>query len=607
MHSVYAQANRQPDPGPAPTQHHLHRLLRRCRTPRDADQVHALLITTGHSRNPSTLLRLSSSPRPPHRRLARRLLLLSTRPFLWNRLISSSSRGCGGADEAILLFSLMLESGVSPDRFSLSLALNACSRLRFSSEGTQMHSLIVKRESAISSDVFLNNCLMSFYCRCGRVSLARRVFDRMRERDSVSWNTIIDGYAKVSDMDRALEMFERMEPSDRNSITWNSMIGGYARSTGGIDSARSLFDRMPDSDSVSWNIMIDGYLKRGEFDKALDLLERTPGKDDVVVWASVVDAYAKHGRLDEARRVFDGVADKDVVVWNVMMSGYVQCGMCFEALNLFDRMRSESSLSPDDTTLATALSAVAELGRIEEGVSIHHYAEKIGLSLEGKTGVALVHMYAKCGWLEKAVRIFKAVECKNVDHWNAMIGGLAVHGLGSSALQMFERMLMKPDDITFVNVLSACSHAGLVEEGLACFEAMEGTYGVTPKVQHYGCLVDLLGRAGRVEEARRVIDGMPMEPNDVVWRSLISACGNHGEFRMGRRVATRLIEIEEGSRSASSYVLLSNLYAGCGMWGEAYRVRVVMGEREIRKAPGRSWIELDGVVHEFAVNHILCI
>ncbi|KAK1285394.1 Pentatricopeptide repeat-containing protein [Acorus calamus] len=519
MHSMYAKANHQPDPGPSPTHH---RLLRRCRTPRDADQVHALLITTGNSRNPSTLLRLSSSPRPPHRRLARRRLLLSTRPFFWNRLISSSSRGCGGADEAILLFSFMLESGVSPDRFSLSLALNACSRLRFSSEGTQIHSLMVKRESAISSDVFLNNCLMSFYCRCGRVSLARRVFDRMRERDSVSWNTIIDGYAKVSDMGRALELFERMEPSDRNSITWNSMIGGYARSTGGIDSALSFFDRMPDSDSVSWNIMIDGYLKRGEFDKALDLLERTPAKDDVVVWASVIDAYAKHGRLDEARRVFDGIVDKDVVVWNVMMSGYVQCGMCFEALNLFDRMRRESGLSPDDTTLATALSAVAELGRIEEG--------------------------------------------------------------------MFEWMSMKPDDITFVNVLSACSHAGLVKEGLACFEAMEGTYGVSPKMQHYGCLVDLLGRAGRVEEARRVIDGMPMEPNDVVWRSLISACGNHGEFRMGRRVATRLTEIEEGSRSASSYVLLLNLYAGCGMWGEAYRVRVVMREREIRKAPGRSWI-----------------
>ncbi|MQL96063.1 hypothetical protein Taro_028737 [Colocasia esculenta] len=605
-----------PTPAPAAPATNPLSLLPRCRTPRDADQLHAHLLTTGLLRDPSAtahvVLSLCSSPHAPLRHLARRVSSAAScpppragpgDPFLWNALIKSSSHGADPG-RALLTFSHMLSQGFSPDRFSFSLALKACSRTASFEEGSQLHAMLTK--FGLHSDLYLQNSLMRFYCRCGSIKRARRLFDRMPLRDSISWNLIIDGYSKNGIMQLAQEVFDMMVEGDRNSVSWNSMICGYARlrSADGIDAARHLFDRMPVWDSFSWNSMIDGYVKCGRLEDAAALFEQMPEKD-TLAWANMILGHMEAGNVELARAMFDDMPEKDLITWNIMLSGYVKNGCFLEALGLYHEMHTRDNLVPDATTLATVISAVAELGQIADGISVHDYIERNQLSLSGKLGVALIDMYARCGQLEKSLHIFEISGQKSVDHWNAMIGALAVHGFGHLALQLFEEMerfSLRPDDITFIEILSACSHAGLVKEGLTYFETMKTDYNVMPKLQHYGCVVDILGRDGQLEEARRMIEGMPMEPNDVVWRSLLSACRNHGNLEIGEHVAKRLIEMS--SADSSSFVLLSNIYAGVGMWGNASKVRMMMKEQGIRKVPGCSWIELDGSFHDFFVGYL---
>ncbi|KAL2460796.1 Pentatricopeptide repeat-containing protein [Abeliophyllum distichum] len=287
------------------------------------------------------------------------------------------------------------------------------------------------------------------------------------------------------------------------------------------------------------------------------------------------------------------------------MVGYVKSGRCKEALKVFQDMLSGSGfdLAPDSVTLLTALSAIAQLGCIDEGVAIHRYMEDHGFLVSGKIGVALIDMYAKCGSIKRAMNVFKDVEKKGVDHWNAIIGGLAIHGLGDLAFDLFmemERLHLKPDDITFIAVLNACGHAGLVKEGVVCFEIMRRFHKMVPKLQHYGCMVDILGRAGHVKAATRFVKEMPIEPNDVVWRTLLSACTNHENLSIGEPIAKHLIGMD--SYNPSSYILLSNMYAQFGLWDYVRQVRTIMKERDLKKVPGCSWIELEGSVHEFFVG-----
>ncbi|CAA2979945.1 pentatricopeptide repeat-containing At2g45350, chloroplastic [Olea europaea subsp. europaea] len=349
---------------------------------------------------------------------------------------------------------------------------------------------------------------------------------------------------------------------------------------------------------------------------------------DVISWATMVDGYAKIGNVDVARGFFDSMPQRDVISCNAMMVGYVKSGLCKEALRVFHDMLSGSSfdLAPDNVTLLTALSAIAQLGCIEEGVAIHRYMEDHGFVVSGKLGcieegvaihrymedhgfvvsgklgVALIDMYAKCGSIERAMNVFEDVEKKGIDHWNTIIGGLAIHGLGDLAFGFFlemERLHLEPDDITFIAVLNACGHAGLVKEGVLCFEIMRRIHKMEPKLQHYGCMVDILARAGHVEEATRFVKVMPIEPNDVIWRTLLSACTNHEKLSIGEPVAKHLIGID--SYNPSSYILLSNMYAQFGLWDYVRQVRTIMKERDLKKVPGCSWIELEGSVHQFFV------
>ncbi|KAM0934720.1 putative tetratricopeptide-like helical domain superfamily [Dioscorea sansibarensis] len=577
----------------------------KCTTRRHADELHANLLTSGvllhHSTTSRLILHLCSSPSPTLHLLARRLLPLhpNADPFLNNALIKACSNGPNPLD-ALLAFSFLLSSGVSPDPFSFSLSLTAAARASSLPAGSQLHALILK--TGLSLNLYLQNVLIGFYSKCGLHKAARQVFDRMPVRDSVSWNSMLDAYVRAGKLSSALELFHAMDDDEKNFISWNSMIGGCARSSDGIGIARQLFDQMPAHDSVSWNLMIDGYVKQGMMDEALELFDKMPERD-VIAWACMIKGYMEAGSVDLGRRLFDEMPVRDVIAWNIMITGYAKNGMFTEALLIFIEMQVEGRIVPDDTTLVTALSAISELGRVSLGIRMHKYIRMKCLSMSGKLSVALIDMYSKCGRLEEALQVFETSGMQTVDHWNAMIGGLAMHGFGELSLEVFaemKRRSLKPDDITFIGILNACSHRGLVKEGLACFESMIEDYKLEPKVQHYGCMVDILGRAGLLKEAVRLIKAMPVEPNDVVWRSLLSACRNHGNIEIGQKVVTSMTGCD--NCRSSSYVLLSNLYAGCGLWGDATRIRMMMKDRDFRKIPGCSWIEVDGIVHEFVVG-----
>lgn len=502
--------------------------------------------------------------------------------------------------QALAMFCLMLENGVYVDKFTFSLVLKACSRVGLVKEGMQIHGLLKKMEFGL--DVFLQNCVIRWYLRCGFVEIARQVFDRMPKRDSVSYNSMIDGYVKCGMIISARELFDCMPVEEKNLISWNSMISGYAQSKDGLNVAWELFEKMPARDLVSWNTMIDGCVKHGKMENAHHLFNQMP-KRDVVSWANMIDGYAKLSSIDVARSLFDGMPERDVVACNAMMAGYVQNGYCMEAVKIFHDMLIKSEMIPDATTLLIVLSAIAQLGHIEKGIALHHYLEENGFSLNGKLGVALIDMYSKCGSIGNAKSVFEIIEEKSIDHWNAMIGGLAIHGLGKLAFDLFMEMgklCVKPDDITFIGVLNACGHAGLVKEGLVCFDLMRRVHKVEPKLQHYGCMVDIFCRSGHIEEARALIEEMPIKPNDVIWRTLLGACKNQENFNIGEPIANYLIGLDYNN--PSSYVLLSNIYAGQGMWNDVSRVRMMMKERNLKKTPGCSWIELEGTVHEFFVH-----
>nr|AKH05184.1 chlororespiratory reduction 4 [Habenaria pantlingiana] len=584
----------------------------RCRTLRGTDQLHAHFISAGLLRTPAAaaglILRLCASFDPCHHFLARRIFFSSSISvprddcYLWNAVIKSCTHGpAADSRAAALAFALMLAAGVSADRFSFSLVLKACSQDSSLPLGLQVHAVVLK--SDLAGELYLNNCLIGLYSRCGRCELALQVFDRMQQKDSVSWNTMIDGYTKNGRLDAAKVLFGEMKARDRNLVTWNTMIGCYASSLDGINDARDLFDRMPERDLFSWNLIISGYVKLGRTENAAALFAIMPVKD-VISWTNLIAAYMEDGQIDLARQLFDEMPERDLITWNAMISGYVNNGSFAHALNLFHEMRTQVNLTPDATTLASVLSAISELGRICDGIAIHEYTKRNRFPLHGKLGVALIDMYSNCGKLEEALKIFNS-SGDTVDHWNAILGGLAIHGYGKLALELFktmEKFPLKPDAITFIAVLNGCSHAGLVHEGLKFFEIMKKYCKLEPKVQHYGCIVDILGRAGWLDDAWKVIVEMPMPPNDIIWRSLLSACRKRGDIAMGWKVAEA--SGEGGFCDSSSYVLLSNMYAGSGLWGHVGRVRRIMRQREVRKIPGCSWIEVDGSVHEFVVGDI---
>ncbi|XP_031488937.1 pentatricopeptide repeat-containing protein At2g45350, chloroplastic-like [Nymphaea colorata] len=490
--------------------------------------------------------------------------------------------------------------------------------------GTARH--LFDRMPLEERDLFSWNVMIDGYGKNGQVNLARELFDEMPEKDVVSWNSMMHGHAKAGNMKEAKELFDVMPA--RDNVSWGIMVSGYVN-CGAIDMARHVLDLMPRSNLFSWNALIDGYAKIGSIDIMLELFEQMKRKNlvswnivlnafakcgdtemacrmfermpekDIVSWNTMIDGYAKTGDAGSARKLFDAMPFRDVVSWNSIISAYKNSGCTEESVGLFHSMLAGGT-TPDCSTLAVVLSAIADMGILAEGKWVHRYLERNQVPLSGNVGVALIDMYSKCGNLDIATEIFCSMPQKSVDHWNSMIAGHAVYGYGSYAIRLFEELQkssVEPDDISFIAVLSACSHAGLVDEGHYYFNLMTLQYCLEPKIQHYGCLVDLLSRSGHVEEASLLVKNMPMKPNDVIWRALLGACKTHGNVVVGEEAANHLFELDPDD--TSSYSLLSDMYGAVGRWDEALKTRETMKEKGIKKlAPGCSSIESDAIVHE---------
>ncbi|XP_078448555.1 pentatricopeptide repeat-containing protein At3g29230-like isoform X2 [Wolffia australiana] len=465
--------------------------------------------------------------------------------FACNSIIRGLAAGKKPAN-AVLVFSELLRRGFQPNNFTFPFLLKSCAEASLMKPGASIHGLIVK--SGQENDCFIRSTLIRFYAR-GHLADARKVFDECSRRESVSWNSMIDGYVKA----------------------------------GELGEARFVFDRMISRDTISWNTMINGYVIFGDLHQAKNLFQQMPSRS-IVSWNSILAGHAKCGDLSGALKVFEEMPKRDVVSWNAMLACYSQSGKPREALELFDLMRRER-VKPTDATIVSLLSACGLLGALDQGKAVESFMREQKVQPNTILGTALVDMYAKCGDIEQAEEVFQSLEERDVLAWNTMIAATGMHGQSQRALHLFEEMEasgLPPDDITFVAVLGACSHGGDVERGRLLLNSMEKKYGIKPKLEHYGCLIDLLARAGYLEEALEVIESMPMEPNPGAWGALLGGCKIHGNIRVAEAAGLHLLKLQPNHSGRK--------------WEEAGRVRQMMEARCIVKSPGLSLVDKGSVI-----------
>lgn len=408
----------------------------------------------------------------------------------------------------------------------------------------------------------------------------------------------MDSYSKAGEPALARKVFDEMPQKD--VVSWNSMVGALVRA-GEIRDARKLFDEMPVRDIVSWNSMLDGYVKEGDMDTAFDLFQRLPERN-VVSWSTVVFGYCKKGDMETARMLFDEMTVKNLVTWTIMVSGYAEKGLAKEASSLLDKME-EAGLELDASATVSILTACAKSGLLGLGKRIHSVVRKHKLKFTTQVSNALVDMYSKCGNLDEAWIIFEGINEKDLVSWNSMVLGFAMHGHGRRALDLFARMEEEgfmPDGVTFVGVLCACTHLGLIKEACRYFSSMEKDYGIAPDIEHFGCLIDLLGRRGILMEAYNVAKTMSFEPNSVIWGSLLNACKIHNNVGLAEKVVDELMRLE--SSDVGNFTTISNIFASVGKWDGMAKARLKLKDAGEQKQAGSSWIELSEMVHEFTVG-----
>ncbi|KAL4203011.1 hypothetical protein AMTRI_Chr02g266370 [Amborella trichopoda] len=464
----------------------------------------------------------------------------------------------------------------------------------------QIHSQIIRTGLARDNDAIGRVVKFCAISNAGNLDYALQVFDQIPQPDAFIWNTIIRGQLEADRAENCLSLYTQMLSQSvvPNKYTFPSIVKACSCIKEGKQVHAHVFKHGFDSDLFSQNNLINMYFGYGDIDGARRVFDQMTWRD-VVSWTTLISGYANAGLIEEARLFFDAMPERNSVSWNAMIAAYVRSCMFQEAFALFERMQQEK-LELDKFAAASMLSACTGLGALEQGKWIHGHIEKTGIELDMKLATTIIDMYCKCGCLEKAVEVFNGLPQKGISSRNCMIVGLAMHGQATEAIELFremERENVTPDDITFVGVLNACAHSGLVKEGYHYFESMTRVYGIKPKIEHYGCMVDLLGRAGLLVEAKNLIDEMPMKPDAVVLGALFGACKIHGNIEIGEQVGKQVIELEP--HNSGRYVLLANLYATFGRWEDVANVRKLMNNRGVNKPPGCSMIEMDGVVSEF--------
>ncbi|KAK8567665.1 hypothetical protein V6N13_105621 [Hibiscus sabdariffa] len=513
----------------------------------------------------------------------------------WNTMISGYAKN-GRMDEAKGLFESMPEKNV----VSWNAMITGFFDNGDTSSATEYFKRMPERDSASV------NAFVSGLVRNGELDEAVRALIECGNRDGwsedliASCNTLIAAYGQKGRVDDARRLFNQIPSNgvqrkrgdrvfERNVVTWNSMIMCYVKA-GDIFSARELFDQMVDKDTISWNTMINGYVQLLDMEEALNLFNAMP-KPDNMSWNSMISGYAQNGNLERAREYFEMMPQKYLVSWNTMIAGYEKNKDYKGAIKLFIRMQAEGE-KHDRHTLSSILSASTGLVNLQLGMQIHQLVSKSVIP-DVPIKNSLITVYSKCGALMESRIIFDELKSpKEVISWNAIIGGYASHGYALEALEFFESMKknnVQPTYITFISVLSACTHAGLVDEGWAYFKSMVSEYGIEPRIEHYASLVDNVARHGQLEKAMDLIKSMPFEPDKEIWGAVLSACRLHNNVELAQVAAEALMRLEP--ESSAAYILLYNMYAEAGQWDAAAEVREMMERNNIRKQTAFSLID----------------
>ncbi|KAK9291939.1 hypothetical protein L1049_019891 [Liquidambar formosana] len=541
-------------------------LLRKCSF-KQLKQIHAFMVTTALSQNiqiSSAFLRRSTefgTMEYPNLIFSQLGSIFNADITLWNAMIRGYAYN-GPIERCISMFDEMPQRGLKPNNFTYPYVLNSCSVMGCFEKGKKVHCQIVKygfeSVSAVSNslcNLYMKKPVASFdscVMKNGKVNDARKMFDQMHVKPVELWNRMIFEYGNIGD----------------------------------VECARRLFDGMPKRDVVSWNSMISGYARVGNVVNARDLFEQMPEKN-VVSWTTMIGAYGSSGDLETARKFFERMPCRNVVSWNSMISSYNQHGKFEEALDLFVRMQSEGVIS-DGFTFVSVLSACSHLGALEFGKWVH-YLIKDWFQLGVIVGTTLIEMYAKCGDIDRAFTVFVKIGNKDVFCWNVMIKALAIHGRTEDAIKIFllmQKMGLKLNDFTFSSAFFACSHGGLVDEGRKIFDSMERDFGVSPKLEHFGCLIDLLSRNGHIEEAQCIVKEMPFDPDIAIWGALLGGCRVRSDFKLAKQVMQWVEELK--TNESGVYVLSSNIHAFSGQWPEALSAREKMEEKKMWKKAGSS-------------------
>ncbi|CAN1760857.1 Pentatricopeptide repeat-containing protein At5g15340, mitochondrial [Linum perenne] len=486
--------------------------------------------------------------------------------------------------------------------------LRLCARQSSLSAGKQLHAVILTTGLHGSSNSFLLNALLHLYSSCGVLNYARHLFNQIphSNKDTADWTSLLnclsqnknnpsDSYSLFTEMRRKSVIVD--------DVVLICMLGLCAR-MGDLEMGTQFHGcmmKMGFTHSIkACNAMMNMYVKCGLLADARKIF-RGMDEPNVVSWSILLEGVIKWEGVQKGMELFDAMPERNEVGWTIMIAGCVGSGFIKKGCKLLNEMFLWSGLRLNHVSLCSILSASAQSGGVAIGRWVHVFALKEG-ELNFMVGTALVDMYAKCGRINMAIRVFENLPRKNVVTWNAMLGGLAMHGKGKAVLQMFTKMLeeAKPDDLTFIAVLSACSHAGLVDQGRKYFLNLQSEYGIIPKIDHYACMVDLLGRAGHVEEAGVLIENMPMPPNEVVLGSLLGSCNIYGKLQLGEMILQRLVEMDP--QNTEYHILLSNIYALSGKQKQANSMRDALTGRGIRKMPGISSIHVGGHVHQFTAG-----
>ncbi|GER35274.1 pentatricopeptide repeat-containing protein [Striga asiatica] len=509
--------------------------------------------------------------------------------------------------------------------------------------GRALHAHLIKTAQIL--DTFFTNRLIQIYSRCSSLASAGKAFDDLSLKNTHSWNTMISAYSEAGWFETARHLLDKMpEP---NLVTYNSIISNLSRN-GFSREAVNLFSGVQkknfgvifmdeftvvglahasanlaaleilrqvhalalvmglDFNRVVCNALIDSYGKCGVPESSYRLFSRMEERD-VVSWTSMVVAYARSCRLDDSCRIFDRMPFKNSVSWTALLTGLAQNGEGERALSYFRKMMHEKTVAANDVTYVSALSACADLAAIGRGKQIHcRLVRTKNVTIFGKVFLvnALIDMYGKCGDMKSSMRLFERIQVKDVVTWNSLINSFAQNGQGEESLAVFEKMLrenVKPNDVTFIGVMSACSHSGLESEGLWYYEMMVKKFGIVPHSDHYAIIVDLLGRKNRLNKALEIIEKAPEGFERVgMWGALLASSHVHGNVELANKAAEALFKLEP--ENSGRYVILSNIYANAGRWEDARGVRRVMNEMELKKDVGCSWIDFRDVRYVFVAE-----